>query len=206
VCRPCRCLSAERFTAAGSRPCQDFCDLEGQSRRDADVRHRRATHPVSGSRRSIVELGAQPHPLISSQQPPPRRPFGRRWSSPEAAPLAARALLKHSMNAARAAKELRPRLAEQCAYKARTQCWRSSLTRVNGTLGRKFVVGWLERLRALADRPAKCRGTNSNSVCKLHASSHAFTSEGRLKRILPPPFTTPDSMAKEYAAWLGMSF
>jgi hypothetical protein len=45
------------------------------------------------------------------------KPFGRRWSSPEIAPLAARALLKHSMNATRAAKELRPHLTQQSARK-----------------------------------------------------------------------------------------
>ena len=45
------------------------------------------------------------------------KPFGRRWSSPEMAPLAARALVKHSMNATRAAKELRPHLTDQSARK-----------------------------------------------------------------------------------------
>ena len=45
------------------------------------------------------------------------KPLGRRWSSPEMAPLAARALVKHSMNATRAAKELRPHLTEQSARK-----------------------------------------------------------------------------------------
>ena len=45
------------------------------------------------------------------------KPLGRRWSSPEMAPLAARALIKHSMNATRAARELRPHLTEQSARK-----------------------------------------------------------------------------------------
>ena len=45
------------------------------------------------------------------------KPLARRWSSPEVAPLAARALVKHSMNSTRAAKELRPHLTEQSARK-----------------------------------------------------------------------------------------
>src|SRR2546427_5554771 len=43
--------------------------------------------------------------------------FGRRWTSRPMAALAARALIKNSMNATRAARELRPHLTEQSARK-----------------------------------------------------------------------------------------
>lgn len=43
--------------------------------------------------------------------------FARRLSCPDVAKLAARALVKHSFNATRAAKELRPHLTEQSARK-----------------------------------------------------------------------------------------
>jgi phage terminase small subunit len=44
-----------------------------------------------------------------------KKSLGRRWSSPTMAKLAARSLIKHSMNATQAAKELRPHLTEQSA-------------------------------------------------------------------------------------------
>jgi len=45
------------------------------------------------------------------------RPNGRRLGCPDVARLAAHALVKHSFNATRAAKEIRPHLTEQSARK-----------------------------------------------------------------------------------------
>lgn len=75
------------------------------------------------------------------------KPLGRRWSSPQMAPLAARALIKHSMNATRAAKELRPHLTEQSARKTGSRMIRTPA-----------VMAELERLtddRGLSERNAK---------------------------------------------------
>jgi hypothetical protein len=94
------------------------------------------------------------------------KPFGRRWSSPEVAPLAARALLKHSMNASRAAKELRPHLTAQSAHKTGSRMIHApavlaeleKLTNESERNAKAYIDSlWasFERLEALADSSSK---------------------------------------------------
>jgi hypothetical protein len=69
-----------------------------------------------------------------------KTPLGRRWSSPPMAALAAQALIKHSMNATRAARELRPHLTEQSARKTgsrmiRTPAVQAELEKLTSTRG-----------------------------------------------------------------------